>query len=593
MNTFTEQFFATATPILDGDFKGHPFRGNGAVKAHAATGSAVHSSMRAKSAERRGDAKSASKAHETAHHAHKAALVEATGKAKKYHKIMAKFHGSRAGMAMDSVFDSIVKGAGAPPSGYKEASEPTQDHFNKWGDKPYHAVFETMKGGNGKPTYELTILFDGKNFIPAHGAVVMKGQAVATSKQAAAILEKWYEENNQPAAKTNSRGTYTLDGTDSVLDDAILDDSDNWHTKTMEAMKRKDDHALRFILKDATQAAEVGEKMGNPKSGQYRDEAHYASMEIQRRKKGGKQILDSADGDEPLFDLMFDDAGDFPSTVIGVISRNGEVAGRAHIAGDGKAMIFTGAGGQTRVQYKSSVDGEMRNAMWSDDDAGEMVAWLLAPATPAPTTGETDRSRLNAAQKLVSKEAITSDDPKAIEKLDAKLTALRLFQEFMKKANKFIKTGNDAGLLAMGLSQADIDKLKLPDFGGRVGFADYKLTNNNGVITATRKRMEQLIAQKQGNTVPVVETKDPVPEPIIEPTPSLTEVVDPILVIDTAYLNTFIDGTIDFMSPDILSRLEPMFTKYETDPAMMALLERAANAYGDAAVKAAQAALAG
>jgi hypothetical protein len=78
-------------------------------------------------------------------------------------------------------------------------------------------------------------------------------------------------------------------------------------TITMEAMKRKDDAALRYILKDATEAAEVGEKIGNPKAGQYRDEAHYASMELARRRKGGKRIMDAADedaddeGDDVLF----------------------------------------------------------------------------------------------------------------------------------------------------------------------------------------------------------------------------------------------------------------------------------------------------
>ena len=63
----------------------------------------------------------------------------------------------------------------------------------------------------------------------------------------------------------------------------------NWHTRTMDGMKLKSESTLRYIIKDATEAAEIGEKMENPnpKSGQYRDEAHYALMEIQRRKKMG------------------------------------------------------------------------------------------------------------------------------------------------------------------------------------------------------------------------------------------------------------------------------------------------------------------
>lgn len=507
-------------PVMDGDFRGHPFRGNQHKKAGRASGAAVNASIRAKTTDRRGDAKSASKAHETAHHAHKAAFVEATGKAKKYHKVMAAFHGTKAGLKLDDV------------------------------------------NGGGS------------------GCCIPDGEG------------------------------------------ATLDDSANWHSKTMEEMKRKDDDALRFILKDATQAAEAGEKFGNPKSGQYRDEAHYASMEIQRRKKGGTQVMDSAEDDAPAFPWMLDDAGEFPGTVIGVITKDGVTAGRAHIGGDGKAMVFTGAEGVERIKFPSG-----RAATWSDDDADLMIETLLVtPKDRAdmnkPAAGDTDASRLNAADALVSKDAIMSDDPKAIEKLDIKLTALRMRQEFMKKANKFFKKGDDAGLLAMGLTQGQINKMKGGDFAGRTGFADYLLTNNNGVMAATRKRMDALIAAKQKEAaVADNETRDPrdvASDPeglaIVDPGAPLvaaetsdgevapavadpaaadqSEVIDPIKAVDTAYLETFTNGTADMFAADILERLEPMFSKYENDAPMMDLLNRAAEAYSDAAVKAAQAALA-
>lgn len=405
-------------PVMDGDFRGHPFRGNQYKKAARASGTAVNASIRAKSTERRGDAQSAAKAHETAHHAHKAAGVEATGKAKKYHKIMAAFHGSRAGLKLDSVLES----------------------------------------------------------------------------------------------------------------------------------------------------------------------------------------------EAPAFPWMLDDASEFPGTVIGVIVKDGVTAGRAHIGGDGKAMVFVGAKGVERIQFPSG-----RKAMWSDDDADLMIETLLV--TPKdredmnkPATGDTDVSRLNAAEALVSKDAILSDDPRAIEKLDAKLTALRMRQEFMKKANKFFKKGDDAGLLAMGLTQVQINKMKAGDYAGRIGFADYLLTNNNGVMASTRKRMDALIAAKQKEAaVAGNETRDPrdvasdpeglaivepgAPVAAAETTPPAE--VDPIKAIDTAYLETFTNGTADMFATDILERLEPMFTKYENDAPMMDLLNRAAEAYSDAAMKAAQAALAG
>jgi hypothetical protein len=64
----------------------------------------------------------------------------------------------------------------------------------------------------------------------------------------------------------------------------------NWHTTTMNAMKTKSVDELIFIRNDATAAAEVGETYGNPKSGQYRDEAHYASMELAKRVKADNTV---------------------------------------------------------------------------------------------------------------------------------------------------------------------------------------------------------------------------------------------------------------------------------------------------------------
>ena len=60
--------------------------------------------------------------------------------------------------------------------------------------------------------------------------------------------------------------------------------SENWHTRTMAKMRDLHESSLNFIIKDATEAADIGEKIGNPKAGQYRDEVHYANMELNRRK---------------------------------------------------------------------------------------------------------------------------------------------------------------------------------------------------------------------------------------------------------------------------------------------------------------------
>lgn len=61
----------------------------------------------------------------------------------------------------------------------------------------------------------------------------------------------------------------------------------NWHTETQKRFKKLPDESLRFIIKDATEAADIAEKMGNPKAGQYRDEVHYARMELRFRTLNG------------------------------------------------------------------------------------------------------------------------------------------------------------------------------------------------------------------------------------------------------------------------------------------------------------------
>ena len=61
--------------------------------------------------------------------------------------------------------------------------------------------------------------------------------------------------------------------------------STNWHTVTMAAMRSKTNESLEFIRKDAVEAAMLAYQMGNPKAGHYADEAHYANMELARRRE--------------------------------------------------------------------------------------------------------------------------------------------------------------------------------------------------------------------------------------------------------------------------------------------------------------------
>lgn len=100
------------------------------------------------------------------------------------------------------------------------------------------------------------------------------------------------------------------------------------------------------------------------------------------------------------------------------------------------------------------------------------------------------------AQAAASNTAIYSDDPEAVKELDAKLATLKATRETMKKCNALIRKGDRAGLLEIVKNPAKVEELFTPDFCGRVGFADYELTNLGANIRRLEKRRESLAALK-------------------------------------------------------------------------------------------------
>lgn len=102
------------------------------------------------------------------------------------------------------------------------------------------------------------------------------------------------------------------------------------------------------------------------------------------------------------------------------------------------------------------------------------------------------------------KEVIKSGDADALEKLETKLETLKKNQESMKAANRAIRMKDtekgDAKLTEMGYTAEQIKQLREPDFCGRVGYADYMLTNNNANIHRIEGRIKQLKAAKEKGT---------------------------------------------------------------------------------------------
>ena len=71
-----------------------------------------------------------------------------------------------------------------------------------------------------------------------------------------------------------------------------------------------------------------------------------------------------------------------------------------------------------------------------------------------------------------------------------RVQALRRQRETMKLANRFLRAGNDAGLLSLGFTAEHIARLKVPDVTGAIGFSH-----------ATLRNIGAKIHQLQGRTV--------------------------------------------------------------------------------------------
>lgn len=92
---------------------------------------------------------------------------------------------------------------------------------------------------------------------------------------------------------------------------------------------------------------------------------------------------------------------------------------------------------------------------------------------------------------------ISSDDPEAITKLQAKIDSAEHNQSLMKQANAVLRKDlteeqKVSALLELGLSESAAREVLKPDTMGRVGFPDYVLSNNNANIRRMKSRIEEL-----------------------------------------------------------------------------------------------------
>lgn len=92
---------------------------------------------------------------------------------------------------------------------------------------------------------------------------------------------------------------------------------------------------------------------------------------------------------------------------------------------------------------------------------------------------------------------IMAGDSDACQRLRQKIEQAEALQERMKTTNatirKHAKAGREAqiaALVALGFETGRATRLLEPDFCGRIGFADFELTNNNANIRRMKQRLE-------------------------------------------------------------------------------------------------------
>ncbi len=112
--------------------------------------------------------------------------------------------------------------------------------------------------------------------------------------------------------------------------------------------------------------------------------------------------------------------------------------------------------------------------------------------------------KANAAENNT---AISSDDPEAIEKLQAKLDSAEKKQALMKGVNRIVrnkKLTHDAKIQKImndfALDQKNAENVFVPDCFGGIGFAKFQLQNNNANIRRMKQRIEMLQNRSQDST---------------------------------------------------------------------------------------------
>ncbi len=147
----------------------------------------------------------------------------------------------------------------------------------------------------------------------------------------------------------------------------------------------------------------------------------------------------------------------------------------------------------SRLKAYLSAHGNVASAMIAGPARFPTEANRKRSATADRRASEANDFLRKGAERLLraAKAPVDRAPESEVERIRANLAAREAQQERMKAANTALRAGDDAALRGLGFDDAEIARLKTPDFAGRTGFPGYALTNNNAEIRRLRERLEQ------------------------------------------------------------------------------------------------------
>jgi hypothetical protein len=201
----------------------------------------------------------------------------------------------------------------------------------------------------------------------------------------------------------------------------------------------------------------------------------------------------------------------FRSTIERVWDRAVAAAGNDPAAIARITEVFNDVANGYRSRYLAALGARSRTA-------SAMIAG------PARFPVERNRKRLETAHKrsTEAEEYLTrgmkrlmraargpiDNSPEAeLERVRQNLSQREEDQERMKAANVALRKGDDEALRDMDFTDDEIAALKKPDFAGRPGYPDYKLSNNNAEIRRLRERLASAEARVEAASAGPVESE--------------------------------------------------------------------------------------